>query len=76
MSLTYLTTLELSKKIKYKPKTIRESLFNKVLFEGKHFIRPFGQRKMLFIWEAIEADMSLANDINIIPLASGGVCYG
>jgi hypothetical protein len=76
MSLTYLTTFELSKRIKYKPKTIREQLVGNVLIEGKHFIRPFGQRRMLFIWEEIENDMRAKNKSIVIPLANGGVCYG
>ena len=76
MNYTYLTTYELSKRIKYKPKTIREQLVGRVLFEGKHFIKPFGQRRMLFIWEVIELDMKLADDSVVIPLANGGVCYG
>ena len=75
MSLTYLTTYELSERIKYEPKTIRDSLVGKVLIEGEHFIRPFGQRKMLFIWENIERDMHFNNHISSIPLANGGVCY-
>lgn len=76
MSYTYLTTFELSKRIKYKPKTIREQLVGNFLIEGKHFIRPFGQRRMLFIWEEIESEMKLTTDSVIIPLANGGVCYG
>jgi hypothetical protein len=76
MSYTYLTTFELAEKIKYKPKTIRDQLVGSVLFEGKHFIKPFGQRRMLFIWEEIEAELKLSNDSVIIPLANGGVCYG
>lgn len=77
MILTYLTTNELAIRIKYKPKTIRESLVGKVLFEGRHFIRPFGQRKMLFIWENIKEDLDATTDKQLeIPMANGGVCYG
>lgn len=76
MSLTYLTTTELAVLIKYHPRTIRESLVDKVLFEGRHYIRPFHQRKLLFIWEHIEADMRELEETFEIPMANGGVCYG
>ncbi|KPU83208.1 hypothetical protein JI57_02080 [Psychromonas sp. PRT-SC03] len=57
MAQTYLTTEELSSKIKYDPRTIREQLKDSVLFEGIHYIRPFGGRKILFIWERVEEEM-------------------
>lgn len=57
MEQTYLTTEELSSKIKYDPRTIREQLKDSVLFEGVHYIRPFGGRKILFIWERVEEEM-------------------
>ena len=77
MSLTYLTTDELSSLIKYDPRTIRERLKDSVLLEGTHYIRPFGGRKILYIWEHIERDMG--NDAShsfAIPMANGGVCHG
>ena len=61
MSLTYLTTDELSGLIKYDPRTIREQLKDSVLIEGTHYIRPFGGRKILYIWEHIERDMGLSS---------------
>ncbi len=75
MAATYLTTDELSVRIKYDPRTIRDRLKDSVLLEGRHYFRPFGGRKILYIWEAIEADMQLAaaNDSGI-PMAGGGVC--
>ena len=78
MSLTYLTTDELSGLIKYDPRTIRERLKDSVFLEGKHYIRPFGGRKILYIWEHIERDMGLksAGDSFAIPMANGGVCHG
>ena len=57
MSHTYLTTNQLSEKIGYNPPTIRSQLKDQVLFEGRHYVRPFGGRKILFIWENIEEDM-------------------
>jgi len=38
---TYLTTDELSARIKYDARTIRERLKDSVLLEGVHYIRPF-----------------------------------
>ena len=74
---TYLTTDELSARIKYDPRTIRERLKDSVLLEGVHYIRPFGGRKILFIWERIEEDMGCANTHAFsIPMANGGVCHG
>ena len=54
---TYLTTNELSEKIKYGARTIRVQLKDSVLLEGVHYIRPFGGRKILYIWEEVETTM-------------------
>jgi hypothetical protein len=77
MSLTYLTTDELSGRIKYNSRTIRQVLMDSVLLEGRHYFRPFGQRKILFIWEHIEEDMCQHMPVEMsIPMSNGGVCYG
>ena len=78
MSLTYLTTDELAGLIKYDPRTIRERLKDSVLIEGTHYIRPFGGRKLLFLWEAIEKDIHTASAAHapLIPMANGGVARG
>ena len=75
---TYLTTLELALKIKYDERTIRERLKDSVLLEGTHYVRPFGGRKILFLWENIERDMGLRSraDCTAIPMANGGVLHG
>lgn len=75
---TYLTTDELSARIKYDVRTIRERLKDSVLLEGTHYVRPFGGRKILFVWEAIERDMCAmaAADRMAIPMANGGVLHG
>ncbi len=57
-TLTYLTTAELSGRIKYDARTIRNRLKDSVLLEGIHYIRPFGGRKILYVWERIEKDMA------------------
>ena len=74
---TYLTTDELSSRIKYDSRTIRERLKDSVLIEGRHYIRPFGRRKLLFIWEVIEAEILKSRGQGYgIPMANGGVCHG
>ena len=80
MTTELLTTDELSARIKYDVRTIRERLMNTVLIEGEHFFRPFGGRKILFIWSAIERDMFMASraqpvGMNAIPMASGGAVH-
>ena len=73
MSQTYLTIDELSARIKYDVRTIRERLKDSVLLEGTHYLRPFGGRKILFVWEAIERDMRVASvsDPIGLPMANG-----
>ncbi len=76
MAQTYLTTEELSGRIKYDVRTIRERLKDSVLLEGVHYVRPFGGRKILYVWEAIERDMCKAVDTLAIPMANGGMARG
>ena len=78
MSHTYLTTDELSTRIKYDVRTIRERMKDSVLIEGTHYVRPFGGRKILYLWENIERDMRLVAGIDRIgiPMANGGVVHG
>ncbi|MCH8493006.1 MAG: hypothetical protein LAT53_07235 [Idiomarina sp.] len=77
MENTYLTTEELSKRIKYDARTIRERLKDSVLLEGIHYIRPFGGRKILYVWEAIQKDIGKASTSSYsIPMARGGLAHG
>ncbi|WP_022967570.1 hypothetical protein [Denitrificimonas caeni] len=68
MSLTYLTTVELAARIKYDARTIRNQLKDSVLLEGVHYIRPFGGRKILYLWEKIETDMFRAPAIDTLMM--------
>lgn len=54
---TYLTAKELAERIKYKPTVINNLLKDSVLIEGVHYVRPFGRRKVLYVWEAVEQAM-------------------
>ena len=49
----YLTTTELSERIKMKPGTIRDLVWKKELKINTHYFKPT-PRKLLFIWSAIE----------------------
>lgn len=76
MSDEFLTTDELSARIKYDARTIRERLKDSVLIEGVHYFRPFGGRKILYVWNAIKKDMQMGSQIHpatmtTIPMANG-----
>ena len=75
---TYMTTDEWAARIKYDARTIRDQLKDSVLLEGRHYIRPFGGRKILYLWEAIEKDMFNHSKVEsmMVPMANGGVCHG
>lgn len=80
MSSELLTTEELSRRIKYDVRTIRERLKDSVLLEGVHYFRPFGGRKILYIWAVIERDMMVVSHtkpvgMSGIPMANGGVLH-
>jgi hypothetical protein len=78
MDRTFMTTTELAEKLHYNARYITNYLVDSVLIEGTHYFRPFGRRKILFIWEAIEIDMFKTPQIDMptIPLARGGICHG
>ena len=90
MGTTYLTTEQLAERIQYDVRTIRDRLKDSVLFEGVHYIRPFGGRKLLFVWDAIQRDIGKFSagkapgtpgkrpetSALSIPMASGGLAHG
>lgn len=73
-----LTTDELAARIKYDSRTIRERLKDSVLLEGVHYIRPFGGRKILYVWDRIAEDIAKpwSTAAAGIPMANGGVLRG
>ncbi len=80
---TYLTTDELATRIHYDARTIRTRLKDAVLLEGVHYIRPFGGRKLLFIWETIQRDIGKFSAGRAprpasagIPMSNGAVVHG
>lgn len=78
MNSELLTTEELALRIKYDVRTIRERLKDSVLLEGIHYIRPFGGRKILFVWSAISRDIGKSSALPTcsIPMANGGAARG
>lgn len=85
MSETYLTTDQLAERIHYDVRTIRSRLKDSVLLEGVHYIRPFGGRKLLFIWDAIQRDIGVVSGMQApanaappptVPMARGRMAHG
>ena len=50
----YLTTKELSQRIKMAPGTIRNLVWMKVFLANVHYVKPT-PRKILFVWSEIES---------------------
>lgn len=71
---TLITAEELGQKTTYTPRYIMRHLIDYKLFEGVHYVRPFGGKKVLFIWERILEEMKIVPDT--IPLTSGGTIHG
>lgn len=77
---TFLTVEELAARTSYSESTILRGHIARSLVDGVHFVRPFGGKRKLYIWEAIESEM--LNPINhpnnkiSIPMTNGGTCHG
>lgn len=77
---TLLTAKELSTFIKFSPDYINRRLKDTVFYEGEHYIKPFGSRKVFYILENVLKEMYKASSPQeqkfVIPLTRGGVCNG
>jgi hypothetical protein len=52
-------------------------LKDNVFFEGVHYIKPFGGRKIFYIWEEVERELFKKQQRRlVVPMARGGVCHG
>ena len=71
MAYTHLTTEELSARIKFDPRTIRNQLKDSVLLEGLHYIRPFGDASCCSFGEPIEEEMLAQRHVRIFPRLGG-----
>ena len=78
MTNTLLSAKELANRIHFSAGYINKTLKDSVLLEGLHYIRPFGGRKILYIWEAVEHEIfnCTVRPSQIIPMASGRICNG
>ena len=77
MQNTLLNAKQLSQRIMFSASYINHSLKDNVFIEGIHYIRPFGGRKILYIWQAIEKELyKPASTEFIVPMTKGGVCHG
>lgn len=78
MPQTLLNAKELSQRIKFSAPYINHTLKDNVFIEGVHYIKPFGGRKIFYIWEVIEKELFKPSSPAkfIIPMARGGVCHG
>ncbi len=77
MNYTLLTADQLSKRVPYCVRHIREYLKDRIFIEGYHYVRTPGGRRLFFVWERIESD--LLNSFtkgSSIPMASGGYFNG
>ncbi|MFV8836177.1 tyrosine-type recombinase/integrase [Aquisalimonas sp. APHAB1-3] len=71
--MTYLTADELASRLKFDRRYITNVLWTKFLEDGSHYVRPFGVRKILYIWGKTQDDMHAQADMSI-PMATGGIC--
>lgn len=69
----YITVEELAELTHYSKNSILRGHISRNLIEGIHYVRPFGGKRKLFIWENIEKDMleGMAASITI-PMSKGG----
>ena len=73
--ITYMQAAELATRIPYKARYINDYLKDRVFIEGTHYVRFPGSRRIMYIWEAIQADYLKQAAIEI-PMANGGICHG
>ncbi|MGI2096974.1 hypothetical protein [Shewanella glacialipiscicola] len=77
MKQTLLNAKELSQRIKFSAAYINHTLKDNVFFEGIHYIKPFGGRKIFYIWEEVERELFKKQQRRlVVPMARGGVCHG
>jgi len=69
----YITVEELAERTTFAKDTITRGHIARCLVEGIHFVRPFGGKKKLYIWENIERDMYQGFKKGAqVPMAKGG----
>ncbi len=78
MNRTLLTATELADRIHFSSTYINHALRDTIFLQGQHYIRPFGGRKIFYIWEEVEKEMFkvTVRPMMAIPMAKGGICHG
>ena len=78
MNRTLLTASELANRIHLSSTYINHALKDTIFLQGQHYIRPFGGRKIFYIWEEVEKEMfkTTVRPVMAIPMAKGGICHG
>ncbi len=78
MNRTLLTATELADRIHFSSTYINHALRDTIFLQGQHYIRPFGGRKIFYIWEEVEKEMFkvTVRPMMAIPMAKGGICRG
>ncbi len=72
----YITVEELAERTTFAKQTITRGHIARCLVEGIHFVRPFGGKKKLYIWENIERDMFEGFQKSLhVPMARGGSAH-
>ena len=78
MSRTLLTASQLAERINFSSTYINHALKDTIFLQGQHYIRPFGGRKIFYIWEEIEKEVckTTVRPMMAIPMAKEGICRG
>ena len=78
MSRTLLSSSQLAERISFSSAYINHALKDTIFLQGQHYIRPFGGRKIFYIWEEVEKEMfkTTVRPVIAIPMAKGGICRG
>jgi len=82
--LTYLSPAQVAERLGFSTRYFRNVVLRDRLVEGVHYCRPFGGRKILLVWEEVEAE--LLRDLPGvkqdspgagagIPMRGGRVCH-
>ena len=80
---TYLSPARVAERLGFSTRYFRNVVMRERLIEGVHYCRPFGGRKILLVWEEVEAELmrdlpgmgsDAAEAARGIPMNGGRVC--
>ncbi len=82
--LTYLSPSQVARRLGFSTRYFRNVVMRDHLLEGVHYCRPFGGRKILLVWEEVEAELlrdlpgvksDAVGGASGIPMSGGRVCH-